>query len=142
MCQVGSSDQQYQNKTQQEKKTIIVEQHQPQQQQKADQWVYVEKEKYNNLTVDSSYSDFMKRFHPLPGTDVEGNQPPAEEKLSWKQRKRRNKMFKEWHQLKVDDAKVIPRLVFAEDLKKMEMFSSWDKKIVSIGKSKSFRIPS
>ena len=128
MCQVGSSDQQYQNKIQQEKKTFIVEQHQPQQQQKADQWVYVEKEKYNNLTVDSSYSDFMERFHPLSGTDVEGNQPPAEKKLSWKQRKRRNKMFKEWYQLKVDDAKVIPRLVFAEDLKKMEMFSSWDKK--------------
>lgn len=90
--------------------------------------MYVEKEKYNNLTVDSSYSDFMERFHPLSGTDVEGNQPPAEKKLSWKQRKRRNKMFKEWYQLKVDDAKVIPRLVFAEDLKKMEMFSSWDKK--------------
>ena len=63
------------------KKTIIVEQHQPQQQQKADQWVYVEKEKYNNLTVDSSYSDFMERFHPLSGTDVEGNQPSAEKKI-------------------------------------------------------------
>ncbi len=126
MCQVGSSDQQYQNKIQQEKKTFIVEQHQPQQQQKADQWVYMEKEKYKNLKVDSSYSDFMKRFHPLPGTDVEGNQPPAEEKLSWKQRKRRNKMYKEWYQMKVDDAKEKPGLVFAEDLNKT--FSYWDKK--------------
>ena len=35
-------------------------------------------------------------------------------------------MFKEWYQLKVDDAKVIPRLVFAEDLNKT--FSYWDKK--------------
>ena len=126
MCQVGSSDQQYQNKIQQEKKTFIVEQHQPQQQQKADQWVYVEKEKYNNLTVDSSYSDFMERFHPLSGTAVEGNQPPAEEKLSRKQRKRRNKMIKERYQQKVDAAKEAHGLVFEEDLK--DTFKGWGKK--------------
>ena len=54
MCQVGSSDQQYQNKIQQEKKTFIVEQHQPQQQQKADQWVYMEKEKYKNASDKAS----------------------------------------------------------------------------------------
>ena len=135
MCQVGSSDQLYQNKNQQVKQNIVVNQQQNlQQQQKVVQPVYEEQEeekeeeKYTSLKVDTSYSDFMERFHPLSGTAVEGNQPPPEEKLGWKERKRRNKIRKELYQLKVDDAKVIPRLVFAEDLKKMEMFSSWDKK--------------
>ena len=127
MCQVGSAGQQYQNKTQQVKKTIIVEQHQPQQQQQVVQPVYEEEEKYTNITVDSSYSDFMERFHPLSGTAVEGNQPPAEEKLSWKQRKRRNKDFREWYHMKVDDAKERPGLVSAKDLNKM-IFGDFDKK--------------
>ena len=87
MCQVGSSDQLYQNKNQQVKQNIVVNQQQNlQQQQNVVQPVYEEKEeeqeeKYNNLTVDSSYSDFMERFHPLSGTDVEGNQPSAEKKI-------------------------------------------------------------
>ena len=88
--------------------------------------MYVDKEKYNNLTVDLSYSDFMERFHPLSGTDVEGNQPPPEEKLGWKERKRRNKIRKELYQLKVDDAKEAPGLVFEEDLK--DTFKNWGKK--------------
>lgn len=124
MCQVGSAGQQYQNKTQQVKKTIIVEQHQPQ--QKVVQPVYEEEEKYTNFTVDSSYSDFMERFHPLSGTAVEGNQPPAEEKLSRKQRKRRNKMIKEGYQQKVDAAKEAHGLVLEEDLK--DTFKGWGKK--------------
>ena len=125
MCQVVSSGQQYANKTQQMKQTVNVEQ--PQQQQKVVQPVYQETETYNTVTIDTSYSDFMERFNPLSGTAVEGKQPPAEEKLSWKQRKRRNKDFKEWYQLKVDDAKERPGLVSAKDLNKM-IFGDFDKK--------------
>lgn len=133
MCQVGSSDQLYQNKNQQVKQNIVVNQQQNlQQQQKVVQPVYEEQEeekeeeKYTSLKVDTSYSDFMERFHPLSGTDVEGNQPPPEEKLSWKERKRRNKIRKELYQLKVDDAKEAPGLVFDEDLK--DTFKNWGKK--------------
>ena len=79
MCQVGSAGQQYQNKTQQMKQTVNVEQ--PQQQQKVVQPAYEEEEKYIAVPVDTSYSDFMERFHPLSGTDVEGNQPSAEKKI-------------------------------------------------------------
>ena len=124
MCQVVSSGQQYQNKTQQMKQTVNVEQ--PQQQQKVVQPAYEEEEKYIAVPVDTSYSDFMKRFHPLSGTAVEGNQPPAEEKLSRKQRKRRNKMLKEGYQQKVDAAKEAHGLVLEEDLK--DTFKGWGKK--------------
>ena len=88
MCQVGSSDQLYQNKNQQVKQNIVVNQQQNlQQQQNVVQPVYEEQEeakeeeKYASLMVDTSYSDFMERFHPLSGTDVEGNQPSAEKKI-------------------------------------------------------------
>ena len=124
MCQVVSSGQQYQNKTQQMKQTVNVEQ--PQQQQKVVQPAYEEEEKYIAVPVDTSYSDFMKRFHPLSGTAVEGNQPPAEEKLCRKQRKRRNKMLKEGYQQKVDAAKEAHGLVLEEDLK--DTFKGWGKK--------------
>ena len=124
MCQVVSSGQQYANKTQQMKQTVNVEQ--PQQQQKVVQPAYEEEEKYIAVPVDTSYSDFMKRFHPLSGTAVEGNQPPAEEKLSRKQRKRRNKMIKERYQQKVDAAKEAHGLVLEEDLK--DTFKGWGKK--------------
>ena len=128
MCQVGSSDQLYQNKNQQVKQNIVVNQQQnPQQQQKVVQPVYQETETYNTVTIDTSYSDFMERFNPLSGTAVEGKQPPAEEKLSWKQRKRRNKDFREWYHMKVDDAKERPGLVSAKDLNKM-IFGDFDKK--------------
>ena len=133
MCQVGSSDQLYQNKNQQVKQNIVVNQQQNlQQQQKVVQPVYEEQEeekeeeKYASLMVDTSYTDFMERFHPLSGTAVEGNQPPPEEKLGWKERKRRNKIRKELYQQKVDAAKEAPGLVFEEDLK--DTFKNWGKK--------------
>ena len=127
MCDPGSSNGQYQIKKQQVKQNIVVNQQQnPQQQQKVVQPVYQETETYNTVTIDTSYSDFMERFNPLSGTAVEGKQPPAEEKLSWKQRKRRNKDFREWYHMKVDDAKERPGLVSAKDLNKT--FSYFGKK--------------
>ena len=127
MCNPGSSNGQYQIKKQQVKQNIVVNQQQnPQQQQKVVQPAYEEEEKYIAVPVDTSYSDFMERFHPLSGTAVEGKQPPAEEKLSWKQRKRRNKDFREWYHMKVDDAKERPGLVSAKDLNKT--FSYFGKK--------------